>query len=126
MNDPIPMSAMSRRAQGYERLSGQPGFGGPDDRRLPPARPHRLGKLPYSQIKGIVLAVVLLLLGIALITMAMLLLTGLWVTEFWDRGWALLFLGCLVFLPGSYHVFIAIQAWRGVRGYSFSDIPGFE
>lgn len=36
---------------------------------------------------------------------------------------ALLVLGSICFLPGFYHTRIAYLAWRGVAGYSLSDIP---
>lgn len=30
--------------------------------------------------------------------------------------------GALLFIPGSYHVYIAWYAWQGEPGYSFDDI----
>lgn len=31
-----------------------------------------------------------------------------------------------MFIPGAYHVRVAILAYRKVPGYSFDDIPEFE
>lgn len=36
---------------------------------------------------------------------------------------AMLVLGSICFLPGFYHTRIAYLAWKGVAGYSLSDIP---
>jgi hypothetical protein len=35
----------------------------------------------------------------------------------------MLVLGSICFLPGFYHTRIAYLAWKGVAGYSLSDIP---
>mmetsp|Transcript_103987 Transcript_103987/g.143832 ORF Transcript_103987/g.143832 Transcript_103987/m.143832 type:complete len:85 (+) Transcript_103987:192-446(+) len=35
-------------------------------------------------------------------------------------------LGILVFIPGSYHTFMAFMAWRQHEGYSFEDCAIFE
>lgn len=43
-----------------------------------------------------------------------------------DRLWPLIIFGSLMFIPGSYHVFIAVQTFRGVRGYSFDEFPSFD
>ena len=34
--------------------------------------------------------------------------------------------GSLMFIPGSYHVFLAIQTFRGVPGYLFDEYPTFD
>ena len=43
-----------------------------------------------------------------------------------DRLWPLIIFGSLLFIPGSYHVFIAIQTFRGVPGYDFEDFPSYD
>ncbi|XP_035661463.1 transmembrane protein 230-like [Branchiostoma floridae] len=85
-------------------------------------RPPR--KIPY---KAIGLATILFLLGTALLTVGSLLLAGVYIDpQYADRTWPVLLLGLLVFIPGGYHVFIAYNAWRGVKGYSFDDIPDYN
>jgi hypothetical protein len=39
--------------------------------------------------------------------------------------WPMVFLGCMLFLPGYYHGRIAYYAARGVPGYHFDAIPAF-
>ncbi|KAI8478013.1 hypothetical protein Bbelb_442530 [Branchiostoma belcheri] len=85
-------------------------------------RPPR--RIPY---RAIGLATVLFLLGTALLTVGSLLLAGVYIDpQYSDRTWPVLLLGLLVFIPGGYHVFIAYNAWRGVKGYSFDDIPEYN
>ncbi|XP_031777744.1 uncharacterized protein LOC100114926 isoform X2 [Nasonia vitripennis] len=43
-----------------------------------------------------------------------------------DRMWPIIILGALMFIPGAYHVRVAVQAYRKVPGYSFDDIPEFD
>jgi len=31
-----------------------------------------------------------------------------------------------MFIPGSYHVHLAYNAWKGNSGYSYDDIPEFD
>ena len=38
----------------------------------------------------------------------------------------MLILGALMFVPGSYHSFIAYKAYLGEAGYSFNQIPDFD
>ena len=35
-------------------------------------------------------------------------------------------LGSIMFIPGSYHTFLAAMAWRGEPGYSFEDVAVFD
>jgi hypothetical protein len=35
-------------------------------------------------------------------------------------------IGSLMFIPGSYHTFLAYHAWKGTPGYSFNDVPDFS
>ncbi|ESN98237.1 hypothetical protein HELRODRAFT_84739 [Helobdella robusta] len=80
-------------------------------------------KVPY---KAITLACVLFIFGFLLILIGSLLLSGHINAEYSDRTWPLLILGSLMFIPGSYHVYIAYKAWKGAEGYSFDDIPEFD
>mmetsp|Transcript_39384 Transcript_39384/g.70570 ORF Transcript_39384/g.70570 Transcript_39384/m.70570 type:complete len:108 (+) Transcript_39384:268-591(+) len=40
-----------------------------------------------------------------------------------DKGWGLVTLGTLTFIPGFHQTRIAYYAARGRRGYSFNDMP---
>ncbi|CAN8273448.1 unnamed protein product [Cochlearia groenlandica] len=42
-----------------------------------------------------------------------------------DRGHGIFFmvLGCLLFIPGFYYTRIAYYAYKGYKGFSFSNIP---
>jgi hypothetical protein len=35
-------------------------------------------------------------------------------------------LGGILFIPGSYHVFVALMACRKMPGYSYSDVAVFD
>lgn len=35
-------------------------------------------------------------------------------------------LGLILFIPGSYHTFLAIQAFRGVPGWNYDNLTTFE
>jgi len=43
-----------------------------------------------------------------------------------DRWLSMIILGSLMFIPGSYHTYIAVQTWRGVPGYHYDDIPHYD
>lgn len=40
--------------------------------------------------------------------------------------WPVIILGVLMFIPGAYHMRVAILAYQKVPGYSFDDIPEFD
>ena len=46
--------------------------------------------------------------------------------KFGDRLWPMIIFGALMFIPGSYHVYLALNAYLGTPGYSFDDIPEFD
>ena len=79
-------------------------------------------KIPYKEIT---LAVVLLVLGTIMLTLGSLMLTG-HLPDAFDRGYPLVILGAILFIPGSYNTYTAYWAWRGAEGYSFSQIPQYE
>ena len=81
---------------------------------------------PKFPTRSIIIAIILFLLGLIMLTLGVLLLTGIIESKFWDRCYPLLFLGTIVFIPGAYHVRIAYCAWRGYHGYSFDDIPTMD
>ncbi|XP_069343681.1 transmembrane protein 230-like [Eulemur rufifrons] len=77
-------------------------------------------KIPY---KAIACATVQFLIGSFLVITGCLLLAG-YISEVGaHRAVPVLVIGMLVFLPGSYHLFIAYGAYRGCQGYSYDDLP---
>ena len=65
---------------------------------------------PEFPTRSIITAIFLFLLGLVMLTLGILLLTGVLESKFWDRCYPLLFLGTIVFIPGAYHVRIALCA----------------
>eukprot|EP00428_Durinskia_dybowskii_P080490 CAMPEP_0170428792 /NCGR_PEP_ID=MMETSP0117_2-20130122/39960_1 /TAXON_ID=400756 /ORGANISM="Durinskia baltica, Strain CSIRO CS-38" /LENGTH=74 /DNA_ID=CAMNT_0010688111 /DNA_START=156 /DNA_END=380 /DNA_ORIENTATION=+ len=43
-----------------------------------------------------------------------------------DRGIAMIVLGGLMFIPGSYAMTIIIGTWYGWRGYDYSQLPSYD
>lgn len=110
---------------------------------------------PEIPVKTIAYAVVLFLVGTLLLVFGSLLFTGviennvrvqrfvgrfppassahlltkltasLIVDQYSDRWASMIVLGSLMFIPGSYHTFLAYKAWQGAPGYSFNDVPDF-
>lgn len=80
-------------------------------------------KIPW---KAVTLATLLMVVGVVLLTLGCLAVTGHLNTKYTDRMWPMIVLGVLMFIPGAYHVRIAYYAFRQVPGYSFDDIPEFE
>ena len=77
--------------------------------------------------KSIAYAAILFIVGTALLLMGCLIRTGhIDNQRYADRLWPLIFFGSILFIPGSYHVFLAVQTFRGVYGYSFDDFPAFD
>ncbi|CAF4950944.1 unnamed protein product [Pieris macdunnoughi] len=80
-------------------------------------------KIPW---KAIALAAFLFIVGTVLLTVGLLIVTGHIDTKYSDRFWPIILLGCIMFLPGAYHVRIAYYAYKEYPGYSFADIPEYE
>jgi hypothetical protein len=87
----------------------------------PPAG-SRMPLLRLLRSRKVLLAAALTLVGSVCIVMAILLFAGV-SPNFENRAVALLILGLLIFIPGSYMSTIAYKAWRGERGFSFHLIP---
>lgn len=84
----------------------------------------RAAKVPY---KSILLAVALFTIGITLLVVGSLLVSGYWIpAEYADRTIPVLILGCIAFIPGSYHTYIAWASYRHYVGYSYNQIPSFD
>jgi len=77
--------------------------------------------------KAISYAVILFVVGTALLVAGSLIHIGHVDNEkYGDRLWPLMIFGALMFIPGSYHVYLAVNAFLGTPGYSFDDIPEFD
>ena len=92
-------------------------------RRAPEVYAQPVEKPPMHAIYR---AVAMLAGGVFLIGLGALLLTGVIPSFYWRRGWALCFLGSLLFIPGAYFSYIAYGAWMGYKGYRYSLIPQVE
>ena len=81
---------------------------------------------PQPPYKAIMLAVFLFTLGTILLTIGCLLVTGHIDVKYADRTYPVIILGLLLFIPGFYHVRIAVYAWMNYKGFSYHDIPNFD
>ncbi len=81
---------------------------------------------PKLPVKSIVLAVLLFLIGSVLLTLAGLMLGGVFGDTPDASATPFLILGLVTFIPGFYHVRIAYYAFRGYSGYSYFDIPHYN
>ncbi|XP_070275303.1 transmembrane protein 230-like isoform X2 [Myotis yumanensis] len=77
-------------------------------------------KIPYKAIACFALQ---FLIGAVLLITGWLLLAGYLSEAGPNRAVAILIVGILVLLPGSYHLLIACKAHRGCPGYSYQDLP---
>ncbi|XP_078481431.1 transmembrane protein 230-like [Ciona intestinalis] len=114
------MSLASVRYQKFKRETGYSGEGevytnSQFDKPAP--------KVPWRAIGT---ATALFCIGVVLIVIGALLLSGVIDSEYSDRTWPVLILGFITFLPGVYQLRIAYCAWRGYVGYSFDDIPDYH
>ncbi|KAK6639019.1 hypothetical protein RUM43_007289 [Polyplax serrata] len=80
-------------------------------------------KIPW---KAIGLATLLCFGGIFMLLVGSLIITGHLDSKYSDRMWPILIIGIIMFIPGVYHIRIALYAYKQYPGYSFDDIPEFD
>lgn len=80
-----------------------------------------------APVKSITIAIVLFVLGTIMLTVGSLMLAGVirQGAGSISRATPLMVIGSIIFIPGAYNVRTVYYAWRGYRGYSYSDIAGF-
>ncbi|KAI8882558.1 hypothetical protein K501DRAFT_251151 [Backusella circina FSU 941] len=96
-----------------------------DDRGFTSAQFEQQEKpIPWNAIG---LALLLFLVGGALLSVGILVKLGIIGSEEWtSKGTAFIVLGSIMFIPGSYHCYIAYYAYYKYPGYDFSLIPDWE
>jgi len=81
---------------------------------------------PKLPVKSIITACVLFGVGSILIVVGSLLVSGHIDPKYSESTWPVLVLGCLTFIPGFYHLRIAVWAYLEYPGFSFEDIPDYQ
>ncbi|XP_034234981.1 transmembrane protein 230 isoform X2 [Thrips palmi] len=107
----------------YEPVLSQGTYDDGDDEMLVDQFRRPETRVPWS---AVVFAGILCLGGAFLLITAMLLLIGYIDPQYVDRTWPMLVLGFIMFVPGVYHMRIALYAFMDRPGYSFDDIPDFD
>jgi len=80
-------------------------------------------KVPW---KAVVYALVLFIMGTALLVAGCLIVTGhIAGVHYQERFWPLIILGTIMFLPGSYHTYFAYKALKGDPDWDFEEFPDF-
>jgi len=79
-----------------------------------------------APLKSLILATVLFVIGSVCLILGSLLVTGYIETAYWDRGYSLIALGAITFLPGFYVLRIYFYARKRVKGFSFAQIPDYD
>lgn len=77
-------------------------------------------------MKAIALAIMLFLVGSSFLSLGCLIVTGIVGNSKDGQGFVLIVIGSLTFIPGSYHTWLAYNAHKGRRGFSYTDIPSLE
>eukprot|EP01040_Poterioochromonas_malhamensis_P002915 gene2915-3100_t len=130
--EPTPTSTLSQRMKQFEinkiqksnsRSSTDGSFAEEDFQPR-----ERVPLLPrYPPPKTTIAAVLLLVGGIVFVSLGLsILYTNLLSSGRKDRGLALIILGSLMLLPGSYASFIIYASWRRWPGYDYSQLPSYD
>lgn len=130
--EPTPTSTLSQRMKQFEinkiqksnsRSSTDGSFAEEDFQPR-----ERVPLLPrYPPPKTTIAAVLLLVGGIFFVSLGLsILYTNLLSSGRKDRGLALIILGSLMLLPGSYASFIIYASWRRWPGYDYSQLPSYD
>ena len=83
-------------------------------------------KPPKVPWRSIGVACVMFVMGSALLIVGALLVSGHISNKYRDRLWPVIVLGAMLFIPGFYHIRLAVYAYKGYAGYSFDDIPDYD
>lgn len=76
--------------------------------------------------KAIIYAMILFIVGTTLLIAGLLIVTGhIDPVKHNERFWPLVFLGLLMFIPGSYHTYFAYKAFSGDPDWDFEEFPDF-
>ena len=89
------------------------------DRNAPGNRYERV-KVPY---KTILIAFIFLVVGSILLYLGF---GELMASGHTQEAYEKIVLGCILFIPGSFHSFLAFQALRGVEGWDYEHLTVFE
>ena len=77
-------------------------------------------------VKAISFAIILFIMGFFFLGLGIMILTGYYETDGEDeRGWPLIIIGLITFLPGSWATTIAICSYFKIEGWSYSELPKF-
>lgn len=76
--------------------------------------------------KSMAAGVLLLLVGCVCLALGIAIVSGLMETAHSDRGWPLVVVGLMTFLPGSWATTISVMAYFRVSGYRIEELPVYE
>ncbi|KAI7862791.1 Zgc:162251 protein [Spinellus fusiger] len=80
--------------------------------------------IPWNAIG---LATLLFSVGSLLIVLGVMIKLGYILSDVWlDRGTPFLIIGCIMFIPGAYHMYLAYYAYYKYPGYDFNMIPDWD
>jgi len=77
-------------------------------------------------VKSIAISCVLTFVGLCLVVVGALLVSGRIDTAHRDSTWPVLILGLITLVPGFYHLRIAVYTYLNYPGFSYEDIPTFN
>eukprot|EP00053_Salpingoeca_punica_P015986 m.149098 g.149098 ORF g.149098 m.149098 type:complete len:112 (-) comp16848_c1_seq5:776-1111(-) len=81
---------------------------------------------PRVPTKSIMYAIALFVVGSLLLTIGLLTYLEKIDSNDPDKWLAMIIIGSLMFIPGSYHTYLAYYAWQQYPGFSYADIPDID